>query len=480
MVENKLGAEPIQFAITQEDYDRMKICFETGKTIENRYLKRKGWHCKLVDGRLRVSVDNREVVPKEKVMEVLDKLWNEPSVGLVGRDRFYERIKKLYCGISKGDIAEYLRRNETSARHQQPRHQKEVIAPIVTKGPRERMQMDLIDMQKYSTHNNGYSWILNIIDCFTKRVHLYALKNKGSKEIAKIVDKLFTEEGPPAIVQSDNGLEFKNDDMRAVTTKHHCQHIFSAPYSPQSNGAVERSNKTLKALIFRQFTNANTKLWVNDLPAFEKNINTAYHSTIKMTPEELAGSASHPPSKKQVRFAADNIQAAADEMVARSNAPKLKVGDYVRINNMVNPDHRKNKLFTKKFLPNYSDEVYKIIAAGSGRYFLNSLDRPFASKDLLKVSKEVIHPHPVRTKGKVFDKAEHLREVARRPMVRELPVVEPVHLAAPVPIPPPPPVTHVVAEPPTLSERTPSVTPVRSRKETLARLALTRRRRTKK
>ena len=40
------------------------------------------------------------------------------------------------------------------------------------------MQMDLLDFQKLKTRNKGYSWILNLIDVFSRKLYTRPLKNK--------------------------------------------------------------------------------------------------------------------------------------------------------------------------------------------------------------------------------------------------------------------------------------------------------------
>jgi transposase InsO family protein len=46
-------------------------------------------------------------------------------------------------------------------------------------------------------------------------------------------------------VKSDNGSEFKNTRVDELCNEYDIRHQFSAKYTPQSNGLVERKNKTL-------------------------------------------------------------------------------------------------------------------------------------------------------------------------------------------------------------------------------------------
>jgi transposase InsO family protein len=50
-------------------------------------------------------------------------------------------------------------------------------------------------------------------------------------------------------VRSDNGSEFKNTRIDELCDEFGIRHQFSAKYTPQSNGLVERKNKTLIDMV---------------------------------------------------------------------------------------------------------------------------------------------------------------------------------------------------------------------------------------
>ncbi|KAF0747756.1 Integrase catalytic domain-containing protein [Aphis craccivora] len=57
---------------------------------------------------------------------------------------------------------------------------------VVTRFKDDLWQADLIDMQPHSRQNNGFKFILIIIDTFTKYVWVEALKNKTAKECTNL------------------------------------------------------------------------------------------------------------------------------------------------------------------------------------------------------------------------------------------------------------------------------------------------------
>lgn len=62
-------------------------------------------------------------------------------------------------------------------------HTTEVVQNIITKLPWERIQIDLVDLRHYSDENDGYCWLLNVVDCFSKYLFSCAFKSKSSVEV---------------------------------------------------------------------------------------------------------------------------------------------------------------------------------------------------------------------------------------------------------------------------------------------------------
>jgi transposase InsO family protein len=46
-------------------------------------------------------------------------------------------------------------------------------------------------------------------------------------------------------IRSDNSTKFKNTQVEDILDEEDIKHKFSAPYTPQQNGVVERKNRTL-------------------------------------------------------------------------------------------------------------------------------------------------------------------------------------------------------------------------------------------
>jgi len=65
--------------------------------------------------------------------------------------------------------------------------------------------MDLVDLLSFAEHNDGYSYILTMVDVFSHYVWVIPLKDKEESMINKKLARHFSMFGPPTELQSDNG-----------------------------------------------------------------------------------------------------------------------------------------------------------------------------------------------------------------------------------------------------------------------------------
>src|SRR3954466_16142418 len=117
---------------------------------------------------------------------------------------------------------------------------------MTTTRPLEFLHMDLFGPQNYaSLRGNKYGLV--IVDDFSCYTWVFFLDDKS-----KVVD-IFTSFAKRAQVEydsklkhirSDNGTEFKNTHNKDFLDDYGFTHEFSAAYTPQQNGVVERKNRT--------------------------------------------------------------------------------------------------------------------------------------------------------------------------------------------------------------------------------------------
>ena len=93
-------------------------------------------------------------------------------------------------GACTQKIKLYLRKNVTHSLHR-PKQENFSRRSIISYYPGQIIQFDLIDMQKYSTNNNEFNYILVVIDCFSKYLWCVALKTRSAFETSTGLRTIF-------------------------------------------------------------------------------------------------------------------------------------------------------------------------------------------------------------------------------------------------------------------------------------------------
>lgn len=212
---------------------------------------------------------------------------------------------------------------------------------VIVKGINETLQADLVEMIPYSKENKGFKYILIVIDCFSKYVWALPIKSKNSNEVTaamgKIVSKLSL---PPKNLQTDQGTEFHNDKFKRLMKEHNINHYYV--FSTKKASIVERVNRTLKNLMWKQFSLQGSYKWLDILHDIVTQYNDTYHRTIHMKPSDV--------NSRNEKSILKNVYTHI-KIATKNN--KYAVGDHVRIS-------KYRGVFDKGYTPNWSNEIFQI------------------------------------------------------------------------------------------------------------------------
>src|SRR5438034_2119181 len=133
---------------------------------------------------------------------------------------------------------------QAGKQHGAPHPSKNVVS---TTRPLEFLHMDLFGPVAYiSIGGNKYGFV--IVDDYSRLTWVFFLQDKSEvQETFKKFARRAQNEFDVKIrrIRSDNGSEFKNTSIEEFLDEEGIKHEFSAPYTPQQNGVVERKNRTL-------------------------------------------------------------------------------------------------------------------------------------------------------------------------------------------------------------------------------------------
>ena len=151
--------------------------------------------------------------------------------------------------------------------------------------PLERMAIDVMGELHLSKSRN--KCVVVAMDYFTKFVFLLPLPNHKAKTIAEaLVKEVFTKFGIPKFLHSDRGTDFMSNLFRETCNLFRIDKTLTTPWRPQSDGMVERMNRTLGAML-RQYTSENQDDWDEYLPYCALAYNSSYHSSTSYSPNFL-------------------------------------------------------------------------------------------------------------------------------------------------------------------------------------------------
>ena len=203
-------------------------------------------------------------------------------------------------------------------------------------------QADLVEMREFSKSNDGYNYMLTVIDCFSRYAWVEPLKTKTGLETAEAFNKIFKTGHIPQKIHFDKGKEFYNKNVKELFESDKIE--FFSTFSDKKAAIVERFNRTLKSRMWKYFTEHETRKWIDVVQNIVLGYNNTYHTTIKMTPSE----ASKPENSDTVWW---NIYGAY--ITHEYGPPRFKIGQTVRIS-------KYKSIFDKGYLPNFTEEYFKI------------------------------------------------------------------------------------------------------------------------
>ena len=117
---------------------------------------------------------------------------------------------------------------------------------IFDEGPHYRLLVDITYLdKKYYSKKTEYKYIIDCIDHFSKFYWGYLIRDKTSKTTLNKIKNFISINKKPVIIQTDNGLEFKNKLLDKYLEDEGIKHILSRPHHPQTNGCLERYHREL-------------------------------------------------------------------------------------------------------------------------------------------------------------------------------------------------------------------------------------------
>jgi hypothetical protein len=170
----------------------------------------------------------------------------------------------------------------------QQNHYEATLPPIllqpnlISTGAWQDMSMDFVEGLPKS---DGKSFILVVIDIFTKYAHFVPLSHPYTTKVVaeNFIQHVFKLHGLPKIIITDRDPVFLSSFWDAFFTTQGTKLCKCTAYHPQTDGQTENLNRTLEQYL-RCVLSEKQGNWIKLLPWAEWWYNTTYHPAIKMSP----------------------------------------------------------------------------------------------------------------------------------------------------------------------------------------------------
>ena len=147
-----------------------------------------------------------------------DKYYDPSFAGsYAGLDKFYREIVKHKPEITKATVRNFLLAQDSFTLHRKIIKSFKRNKAHYTR-PNEYWYMDLKDMNAFVSSNNGYKYVLVVIDGFSRTIYARPLRSKDAKEVGEaLLDILSESKQQPLVLMSDAGGEMVNRYMKKLT-----------------------------------------------------------------------------------------------------------------------------------------------------------------------------------------------------------------------------------------------------------------------
>ena len=257
------------------------------------------------------------------------------------------------------DLDEYAKRIQLGT-HQGVAHRKESeYSYTLYPHKDEFFECDLMDVYGKRTLsafklNDGYVFVLLIINAQTKMVYFRPLRGKGGKEVAEALKEIFTFDIRPNIerfseifLHCDHGKEFYNVHVANVVKELHV-HLYIS-HSDNKAAVVERVIRTIRERLVKAMEMKGEK-WISLIARVVNLYSNTYHRSIGMTPFEAVG------KFPQALFQLAESRERENRKFPSRGKPRFSIGDVLRLK-------VQNKAWGKGTLTKFKKEVYRITRA---------------------------------------------------------------------------------------------------------------------
>ena len=299
-----------------------------------------------------------------KYTDYLRKLYYTPGNpgALGGPEKLYQAVKQDgKYKIGRIRIRQFLNNEDPYS----------LMKPIRRSFPRSKVIVDTIDsmwdgdladVSNISSQNDGYKFLLVLIDIFSRFLFIVPLKNKQHGNITDGLKSVFQTGRKPHTLRTDKGSEFKNRWVKSFLKTEDIHTIYTQ--NETKANYAERVIRTMKNMMYRYFIKTRTYRYVDVLQDLVNSYNQRPHRSLgdhapttvnKKNADEIRLITYLTAKKKNSQPKSSKSGKRKESMSKKRNKRvfKYKIGDDVRISQLKHS-------FQRDYQQKWTDEYFKV------------------------------------------------------------------------------------------------------------------------
>lgn len=259
-------------------------------------------------------------------------------------DVLHNELRQQHPNIKRDQLKTWYESQLTPLVYKPLRH-KYLKNPIVSKTIDHLWNADLVEIA-LPQYNDGYRYLLTVVDNLSKYGWLRKLKDKKQASIVREFNNILEESGRiPELLGTDYGSEFISNSFKELLRQKDIRiYYMEAPFKAT---LVERLNGTLKEIIKRYLFRHDTNKFIDIVDKVIYNYNHTIHSRTKFKPIDV--------NVNNQRLVYQNLYRSRYKELEKQ---KFYVGDRVLIPDYIHRDPTKMKFKFRKL--RYKPEIYTI------------------------------------------------------------------------------------------------------------------------
>ena len=222
------------------------------------------------------------IVKPTEVETILFCMHSDPLSGHFNIATTLHRTSLRYFWPQMGeDVKNYVKSCDACQRRGKPKT-RESLLPIKVGKPFDRVGIDIVGPLPLTARGNKY--IVVATEYLTKWPEARAIPAADAANVASFLfEDIICRHGCPRDLLSDQGSHFCNKVVDALCQNMNVRHKLSSTYHPQTNGLVERFNRTL-CEVLAKCSDQFDEDWDQFVPAALFAYRTSQHNTTRHEP----------------------------------------------------------------------------------------------------------------------------------------------------------------------------------------------------